>query len=308
MSSSHRFRRSWQVFRSSLQVMAHNPKLLLFPVVTFSCTVAIALFFFAPIVLLPTGHPWGTGAHWLAVATRWGNLVPGDGHTQHWHPKLVTDLYCVAIYLVSMITATFFNVAFYNEIIKALAGGRVSLRAGLGFARGRLRSILLWSLFAGAVGLLIRALEERFGWIGRLVMRFVGMAWSVASVFVIPVMIREGNANPLTLLKNSAATLKKTWGEALIGYVGVGLASGLLLLGSFLLLLGVGVLAFWAHRPLLLVPLGLVWLLGVMAFSYAVSVANDIYRCALYVYASEGVVPEAYSVDLMDAAWKVKRS
>jgi hypothetical protein len=70
----------------------------------------------------------------------------------------------------------------------------------------------------------------------------------------------------------------------------------------------VGVLAFWAHRPMLLVPVGLVWLLGVMAFSYAVSVANDIYRCALYIYASEGVVPEAYSVELMDAAWKVKRS
>ncbi len=308
MPSSHKFRRSWRVFRNSLQVMAQNPKLLLFPLVTFGCTVAIALFFCAPVVLLPTGHPWGTGGHWLAVATRWGNLVPGDGHTQHWHPKLVTDLYLVVIYLVSMISATFFNVAFYNEIIKALAGGRVSLRAGLGFARRRLRSILLWSLFAGAVGLLIRALEERFGWIGRLVLSFVGVAWSVASVFVIPVMIREGNANPLTLLKNSATTLKKTWGEALIGYVGVGLASGLLLLGSFILLLGVGVLAFWAHRPMLLVPLGLAWLLGAMAFSYAVSVANDIYRCALYVYASEGVVPEPYTAELMDAAWKVKRS
>ncbi len=308
MLSSHKFRRSWQVFRNSLQVMARNPKLLLFPLVTFGCTVAIALFFFAPAVLLPTGHPWGTSSHWLAVATRWGNLVPGDGHTQHWHPKLVLYLYLLAIYLVAMISATFFNVAFYNEIIKALAGERVSIRAGLGFARRRLRSILLWSLFAGAVGLLIRALEERFGWIGRLVMRFVGMAWSVASVFVIPVMIRDGNANPLTLLKNSTTTLKKTWGEALIGYVGVGLASGLLLLGSFLLLLGVGVLAFWAHRPMLLVPLGLAWLLGVIAFSYAAGVANDIYRCALYVYASEGVVPEAYSVELMDAAWKVKKS
>ncbi len=308
MYNSDKFRRSWTVFRNSLQVMARNPKLLLFPLVTFGCTVAIVLFFFAPAVLLPTGHPWGTGGHWMAVAARWGNLVAAEGHTQHWHPKPVAYLYLVAIYLVSMISATFFNVAFYNEIIKALAGGRVSIRAGLGFARCRLRSILFWSLFAGAIGLLIRALEERFGWIGRLVMRFVGVAWSVASVFVIPVMIREGSVNPLTLLKNSAATLKKTWGEALIGYVGIGLGSGLVLLGSFLLLLGVGVIAYWAHRPMLLVPLGLAWLLGVMAFGYVVSVANDIYRCALYVYASEGVVPEPYTAELMDAAWKVRKS
>jgi Family of unknown function (DUF6159) len=308
MPSFPKFRRSWQVFRNSLQVMAGHPKLLLFPLVTFGCTVVIALFFFAPVVLLPTGHPLGTGAHWLAVATRWGDLVPAEGHTQHWHPKLVTYLYLVAIYLVSMISATFFNVAFYHEIMRALAGERVSLRAGLGFARGRLRSLLLWSLFAGAVGLLIRTLEERFGWLGRLVMRLVGTAWSVASVFVIPVMIRDASANPLALLKNSAATLKKTWGEALIGYVGMGLGSGLLLLGSLLFCLGAGVLAYWAHRPMLLVPLGLVWAVGAMAFSYAVGVANDIFCCALYIYASEGVVPGAYTVELMDAAWKVKRA
>jgi predicted alternative tryptophan synthase beta-subunit len=39
-----------------------------------------------------------------------------------------------------------------------------------------------------------------------------------------------------------------------------------------------------------------------------VSIADDIFRCALYVYASEGVVPAPYTAELMDAAWKVRKS
>jgi hypothetical protein len=37
-------------------------------------------------------------------------------------------------------------------------------------------------------------------------------------------------------------------------------------------------------------------------------VAGHIYRGALYVYATEGVVPAPYTAELMDAAWKVKKT
>jgi hypothetical protein len=288
--------------------MARNRKLLLFPMVTFVCLVAIALFFFAPVVLLPTGHAWNQPEHWQAVASRLGNTTPVDAHTQHWRLKTATYLYLAVIYLVSMVCATFFNVAFYNEIIKTLAGQQVSIRAGLAFASRRIRAILMWSLLAGVVGLIIRALEERFGFIGRFAMRFLGMAWSVAAVFVIPVMIREVSANPFALLKNSAATLRKTWGEALIGYVGITFGAWIVLLGSLVFFFGVILLAVLFEQPVLILPAGIAWLLAIIAFLYVVGIANDIYRCALYVYASEGVVPEPYTAELMDAAWKVRKS
>lgn len=307
MPESRRFRNSWQLFRSSIRVLVRHPRLLLFPVVTFACTVIIALFFFAPAVLIPTGHPWNTGAHWLAVAGHWGYLTHPRPHAQQWHPNAAAYAYLAIIYLVSMACATFFNVAFYHQILHALAGGRVALRDGLEFACHRIRPILAWSLFAGLVGLLIKAFEERLGWVGRWVMRLVGVVWSVASVFAIPVMIREPDANPLHLLRNSAATLKKTWGEALIGYVGVTFGSWLLLLGSLLFVLPLCGLAVWMQRPVLLIPIGAAWLFGMVVISYLINVANDIFRCALYVYASEGVVPEPYTAELMDAAWKVRK-
>ncbi len=308
MPKTHRLRNSWLLFRSSLQVMTRSPRLLLFPLVTGVCTVVIALFFFAPVLLVPTGHPWNTGAHWLAVAGNWGHFTYTGAHSQQWHPNGAAYVYLSVVYLVSMVCATFFNVAFYHQILKALSGGEVFLREGLRFACSRLRPILMWSLFAGLVGLVIKALEDRFGWLGKLVMRLVGLAWSVASVFAIPVMIRTPEDNPLALLRNSAATLKKTWGEALIGFVGIAFGSWLLLMGFLLFMLIMAAAVIWLHKPMLLLPLGGAWLLAVLIFSYLVNVANDIFRCALYVYASEGVVPEPYTAELMDAAWKVKRS
>lgn len=302
----NKFTRSWALFQASLQVIRQNPRLLLFPLVTALCSVVIAAFFFAPALLYPSGHSLLEAAHWEMLATRFGLQL--DGAKPQLHPNTLFYGYAAFIYLVSMFIATFANVAFYHEILQALSGVPVSIRAGVKFAGSRLQSILVWSLFAGLVGLIIQALEERFGLIGRWVLKFVGVIWSVASVFAIPVIIREGTTNPLALLRNSASTLRKTWGESLIGYAGITVGSWIVVLGSlaFLALTVAGSLLL--HVPGLILPAVLVWLLTVLAYGYLIGVAGHVYRCALYVYASEGVVPGPYTADMMDAAWKVKKA
>lgn len=49
------------------------------------------------------------------------------------------------------------------------------------------------------------------------------------------------------------------------------------------------------------------WLIFIITFLYIVSVAEKIYRGALYLYASEGLLPEQYSREIMETAWKRKR-
>ena len=44
--------------------------------------------------------------------------------------------------------------------------------------------------------------------------------------------MRLAGANPVNLLKKSAGILKRTWGEALIGYVGLAFANTMVALGS----------------------------------------------------------------------------
>jgi hypothetical protein len=316
MPETGKFKRSWLLMTASLTVLSQHRKLLLFPLVSVVFFVVTVLFFTAPVVLMPTGHPLLSADHWISVVQRsFQPGTPGVNDPDGLHIKLNRGKpvprpwlvgYISAGYLLLMFLATFANVAFANEILNALNGRAVSVRSGLLFAWSRAGSILLWSLFAGIVGFIIQLMERRFGWIGKIVLRVVGVTWSVASVFVIPVIVREPELNPIVLLRKSALTLRKTWGEALIAYVGLNAAIGICVLASL-------VPAFLIAGPSLAlgavwiaVTVAAVWFLVMLALSYASSIANQIYRCALYVYASEGVVPGPYTAEMMDMAWKVK--
>jgi hypothetical protein len=53
--------------------------------------------------------------------------------------------------------------------------------------------------------------------------------------------------------------------------------------------------------------LGIGGMMAVVApLSWISGVANPVYRCALYIYATEGVVPGTFDKELLDSAWKVK--
>lgn len=290
MSLTSRVHTSWQLLQSSLRVLRDQPRLLVFPVVAGLCLLVLALFFFAPFLLIRTGG--------LSVG------VAADG--QHIAPAFYA--WGGVAYLGAMFLGTFCNVAFYHETLRAFAGEAVSLRRGWQFAFSRIGAILCWSLLAGTVGLIIRSIEERLGWLGKLVTGLVGTAWSVAAVFAIPVIVRRRDNNPLAVLRDSAAMLKRTWGEALVGFVGLQLAA-LLLLGAMLIaILATVALSALLHLgwfPGMLLVSGV---LGMIVVGALVSVATDVFRCALYVYASEGVVPQPYTAELLNAGWKMKKS
>jgi hypothetical protein len=303
--------------------MAREKKLLLFPIITAVCTLVILGLFLVPVALQPTGHAYTSAQHWETVAERTFRKPPAEtttvtkdanslrmtGHEQpagEFQPLALA--YFALIYFTSMFAATFFNVAFYSQILRALEGQSVSITGGLLFACRRLPTILAWTLFAGVVGIVIKALEERSGLLGRIVMGLVGAAWSIACVFVIPVIITEDNTfNPFTVLKRSALILTRTWGESLIGYAGVAFGNFLILLLS-LVWLGGGIAAAMALQWYwgIAVVVG-VWLLAMVLWSYLINVASQIFRCVLFLYAANGTLPEPYTEEMMALAWKYKK-
>jgi Family of unknown function (DUF6159) len=319
----NKFQRSWELFKGSLLVMQRDKQLLLFPVLTSVFTMLAVVLFLCPVALQSTGHSYISMEHWQAVGksvftsdnTR--TVTSGlegspaaHGHTGSGNVRLrpVAAVYAGVMYLVVMFCATFCNVAFYQQILLALKGQPVSIEAGFRFALTRWRAIVMWTLFAGAVGLLIQKLEERFGWFGQWVLRLLGTAWSIACVFVIPVLITDEQAvNPFQVLKKSALTLKKTWGEALIGYGGVTFGNAVVMLIS-LLWLGLGItISMLLHVYWLIALVVLGWLTVLILWSYLLSVASQIFRCALYLYASEGALPAPYTQEMVALAWKVKK-
>ena len=71
--------------------------------------------------------------------------------------------------------------------------------------------------------------------------------------------------------------------------------------------MAIALLAAFAHLGWFAVFLGALWLVAVVGLSLVINLATHVYRCALYVYASEGVVPGPYTAEMMNAGWKVKR-
>ena len=306
-----KFQRSWLLLKNSISVIRRNPRLLVFPLVTALCTLVIALFFLAPMALWPTGRSYTEAAHWEAI----GQSLFGESHpTPDGDQRELTltpggMVYAGVLYLLSMVVATFFNVAFYHEILAALGGQPVSLGRGLRFALTKWRGILMWSLFAGLVGLVIKTLEQKLDLIGRLIARLIGLAWSVASIFAIPVLVRESKTdNPVQMLRQSAGILKRTWGEMLIGYVGLTFGNALIGIGSVVLLGGALFASMVLQNFWIVAIVGLLWLVAIVTWSYVVSVASHVYRGALYLYAAEGTIAEPYNQELLDAAWKFKQS
>lgn len=295
-----KFQRSWVLFKCSLRVLRENPKLFIFPLIALILTCIIALFFLVPIVsVLHQGHGVnGLFANYQAMVM--------DGGKHH-HASPLIYLILAAIYVLTMFFATFFNVAFYNEIFHAFNGQPVSVRGGLKFALTRLKSILMWSLFTGAVGLVITWIADRLPLVGQWVINVIGIAWSVACIFVVPVIVREEkSANPVLFLKTSASVLKKTWGESLIGYVGIALFNWAYLWLS-LVFFGVGIfLCYRAGNFWMLIVPGLLWLLLTILYAWFASIASQVFQCALFIYATEGVIPGPFEKDQMDMAWKIK--
>lgn len=300
----NRLRVSWTLFVQSLCVIRDNKKLLLFHFVLGALLLALVAFYLLPFGFVGTGHGIGELEHWSAVAERWLVADTGDDRTAL---RPLAYVLPVAFYLSTIFAATFVNVAFMHEALGALNGRPVSVSRGLAFAGSRLPAVLAWSLLAGVVGVLIKALEEYVGWIGQWVLRLVGVAWSVAAIFVVPVIVREGaDVNPLRHLRASAVTLRRTWGESLIGFIGINLGFAIAIAAFLLLALAVlgAVFSQFSAFVFLLIVMSLP--IAILAIALLTSAANQIYRGALYIYATEGVVPGPFDPQAMDQAWKLR--
>lgn len=273
-----KFQRSWALLKCSVRVIGMNKRLLLFPILFTLLMGVMAAFFALPILLGGTGHAYSDAVHWQAIGHRW--LV--------WNAEgkpagLTPAGYALAatVYLVSTFLATFFNVAYYSQILNVLRGSPVSIAGGLRLALSRWKAIAVWSLFAGAVGLIIRAIEERVGLVGRWIVGLIGLAWSVASVFVVPVIVVETEStNPLRILKTSALLLKKTWGESLLGYLGVQFGGLLIFVGSLVLLVAGVALSIALDTVWFLAAVFVLWLVSVLTFMFLLNVASQVFRGA----------------------------
>lgn len=209
--------------------------------------------------------------------------------------------YLFFFYLVNYFIVVFFNVALVAAASDRLAGGSATINYGLQVAWQRKGKIFQWALLAATVGILLNALEERLGWLGRLVTRFIGVAWTMATFFVVPLLAAE-DVGPAEALVRSGELFTETWGEQLVGGFSFGLIFVLLALPSIALPYFLGS-AFGSTGVVTGAILMIVYWLLLSVVSAAV---QGIFNAALYRYATTNEVPPSFRISDFSTAWQPK--
>ena len=131
------------------------------------------------------------------------------------------------------------------------------------------------------------------------------MAWNIATYLVVPILAVEG-VGPIEAIKRSAAYLKRTWGEQIVGNIGLGAIFGLATLVIFLvfaplffLLFTAGTVNLWLVGALFVIFFLLLSLLGLIR-----STVQGIYAAAVYQYAVDGQASGFFDEDLVRNAFR----
>jgi hypothetical protein len=276
-----RFRRSWDLARASWAVLRADRELLLFPLMSFLALVAILIAFAIPI-----------------------GLAVGFSGQQLDENSTVGFVLGFLFYVVAYTVMFFFNTGLVGAAMIRLEGGDPTVSDGLRIASSRLPAIVGYAVIAATVGMILRAISERAGFIGAIIIGFIGLAWSVLTFLVVPVLVVE-KVGPVDAVKRSGALLRKTWGEQIIGGAGIGLVFGLM---SFLaIIIGVAVVVAFAAISWQLALLGVIaTVLAVGAISLVGAALSGIYTASLYRYATTGDAG-AFGTEAMTAAFKAKQ-
>ncbi|MDB5197729.1 MAG: hypothetical protein JWP88_2100 [Flaviaesturariibacter sp.] len=252
MSFFTRLSNGWTIAMNSFKVLRANKQLIVFPILS-GVSLVLVMGSFVTAIL--------AGAGWEIDAVNDGNTV-------------LNYLMLFGFYLVNYFIITFFNMALVHCTHLYFTGEEVSVQKGLQFSASRLRVILSWALFAATVGTILKVLQENLGWIGKIITGLMGIVWSVATFFVVPVIAYE-DLGPIDAFKRSAQLMKEKWGESLGSRLGFGVVN---LVAFLLVAVPLFIIGAFIH---ILVGIGLA-LLGTFLIMTIMSAAHTIFISAVY--------------------------
>jgi hypothetical protein len=268
-----RFSRTFALAGSSWRVLKADKELVFLPVMSLIATALVAFSFLWPIVRSCTDTIGAQDTCELAG----------------------TDYVILAVAYVALAFVTiFFNAALVHAANERMEGGDPTVGSAIRGALGKVHRILPWALVSATVSVILRAIEERAGVLGRIIAGLAGVAWSLVTFLVIPVLVIE-DIGVVEAVKRSGAMFKRTWGENMIAQVGFGLIGFVAAIPGILII----VLGFTAGGSAAVVALvlGIAWIL---LSALVMSALNGIFQTALYRFAAD-LPTGAFDGDLQSA-------
>lgn len=276
-----RIKRSFDLVRASAQVLKQDKHLLLFPVISAVAMLLVLAAFALPLFGLASFDGVGKGG-----------------------------VYSLAFlfYVVQYFVIFYFNTALVGAVMIRLDGGAPTLGDGLRIANGRFGTILGYAVIAATVGVVLRALQERLGFVGRLVVGLISAGWAVATFLVVPVIVTREHGT-LDAISESTSLVKRTWGENLVGQTGLSAAFGLVYFLLIAAAVGVALLlapVAGSIAPVLMVALAAVVVLASLACILLHATLSGIYSAVVYRYAVGGSGAPGFDAGMLASSFRQK--
>jgi Family of unknown function (DUF6159) len=249
-----RLSNGWNIALNSFAVLKENRQLIIFPILS-GISMILVIGSFVTVYLAAAG--------WDLEAVRYQQQSTVANYS-----------FLFLYYVVNYFVIVFFNTALIHCTHLYFMGEKPTVRQGLQFSMSRIGAIFGWAVFAATVGTILRLIQDRLGSLGKFITGLIGIVWSVATFFVVPVIAYE-NLGPLAAFKRSAELMKEKWGQSLGATFSFGIVQ---MLAIFLLVIPSFILGYVIH-PLVGVAL---FALGVFAILVIMSAAKVIFVSAVY--------------------------
>lgn len=259
-----RLKNSWELVKASGAVLQADKELLLFPVFSGIAMILVVASFILPLAVAGFATDQGGG---LAV---FGYVV------------------LFLFYFVQYSVIIFFNSALVGAALIRLRGGDPTVSDGISIAMKNLTSILGYALISATVGILLKMAKEKAGWVGRILASLGGLAWTLATYLVVPILVAE-DIGPIEAVKRSATILRRTWGEQIAGSVGIGFFFGLItIVYSFVAIPVLVVTAIGGAPVSVIILVAALVVVGYLLIALIGSALKGVYSAALYQFATTG--------------------
>jgi hypothetical protein len=265
-----RLQNSLDLAKASWNVLRDDKQLTVLPLLSGLSALLVAVLFFGPVALIAD-----SGAQGSSKPLAWILGIVG--------------------YLAITYVVVFFNAALVWAADCRMRGEQVTLGEAIRAASERAHVLLPWAVLSATVSLVLRAIEERAGIVGRIVGTLVGLAWSLVTFLVLPVLVIE-QIGPINAVKRSAELFKRTWGENMIANAGIGLVAVVATIVGLLPCLVL--IAIGGPVAVLGIVVAVAWVIGVQLIA---ATLTGIFQTALYRFATAGAAPGFDDQQLRDA-------
>ena len=271
-----------QLLTATYDLLRHDKQMFALPFIGSVFGIVASLILFAPGYALGwvlNGHEKGQVAYYAGAA------LGGFGATA---------------------VAIFFQTALVIGANERAEGGQPTTRSCLRQAWTHRRTILGWAVISATVGFILQLIHDKLGFLGSLLNLFGGLAWSIATYVVVPVLVSE-DVGPVTAIRRSTQVLRDTWGTSLrTALRGAVLTLGFWIPFAVLAVVGGMMICFGGGLVLVIgIALAAAGIVGLVVLSSIVGAVGTYARALIYRY-SVGLPTPGIDTPLLAGAFTIK--